>query len=72
MPTTTLYVTIRRRGERYVAEIRLALDGPAVFVGRANDRASKAKRDAERVLGVLDWRPGEPPFNQVAELDLED
>jgi hypothetical protein len=70
--TTTLYITIRRRGERYVAEIRMALDGPALFTGRANDRASKAKRDAERVLGALDWQPGQPPVSQFAELDLED
>ena len=74
---TTIAITIKRDGNLYRAELKASPTEQPLFESRANNRASAAKRDAERLLGPLDWKPAsafglrDPDILQVTELGLD-
>lgn len=71
-------ITVRRLGNRYVAELKADPHGVALAKGRANNRASAAKRDMEDLFArKLSWRKPEefglrdPDILQAAQLELD-
>ncbi len=70
-------IAVRRRGTRYVAELKERPDGQPLFTGRADRKVSACKRDVERILGPLEWRDPtdfdlrDPDILQAAQLELD-